>query len=107
MKTGGLAFAAIIAVISATGASTAADRVRYWSPVWSPDGKRIAFVSDRDGSDFGNVFVAAADGGNPRQVTRDNLGKTGVAWSPNGKWIAFRPTRTSTRSAPTERSIDD
>jgi TolB protein len=89
MRTAVLAFVAAVAVASATGASSA-ERVRYWSPAWAPDGKRIAFVSDRDGSDFGNVFVAAADGSDPRQVTHDNLGKTGVAWSPNGKWIAYQ-----------------
>lgn len=89
MKIGALALLAVIAVASASGAASA-DRVRYWSPAWSPDGKRIAFVSDRDGSDFGNVFVAGADGSNPRRLTDDGLGKTGVTWSPNGRWIAYQ-----------------
>jgi Tol biopolymer transport system component len=86
------AFAGCLAtfVSAVAGASGAAQQVRYWSPAWSPDGTRIAFVSNRDGAAFGNVYVANADGANPRQVTNDPLGKTGVAWSPNGKWIAYQ-----------------
>jgi TolB protein len=84
------AAAVAAAVAGVAGASRAAAPVRYWSPVWSPDGKRIAFVSDRDGSAFGNLYVANADGSNPRQITRDDVGKTGLAWSPNGNWIAYQ-----------------
>src|SRR5579871_1524099 len=39
-------------------------------PHYSPDGKEVVFVSDRSGSD--NVWLANADGTNPRQITRDN-----------------------------------
>ena len=87
-----LAVAGILAVLAlgSAGASGATEPVRYWSPAWSPNGKQIAFVSNRDGSAFGNVFVANADGSNPRQVSNDQLGKTGVAWSPNGRWIAYQ-----------------
>jgi TolB protein len=71
-------------------ASGGTEPVRYWSPAWSPNGRQIAFVSNRDDSSFGQVFVANLDGSNVRQLTHDNLGKTGVAWSPNGKWIAYQ-----------------
>ncbi|MGH1561056.1 TolB family protein [Caulobacter segnis] len=54
------------------------------APVYSPDGKSIAFVSDRSG--VTNLWVANADGTNPRQISRED--KLTVfatpAWAPDG-----------------------
>src|SRR5262247_3744451 len=56
-------------------------------PAFSPDGTRIAFVSNRDGSD-GNIFVLEISSGRISQVTRDY--QAGLqAWSPDGKTIAY------------------
>ena len=57
-------------------------------PRWSPDGTRIAFLSNRD-RDRDNVFVMDAGGGDPRQLTRvdDIIGE--LAWRPDGRSIAF------------------
>jgi len=55
---------------------------------FSPDGKRIAFMSDRSGS-F-EIWVCNSDGSNPVQLTSFGGPVTGTPhWSPDGGWIAF------------------
>src|SRR5215831_302292 len=56
-------------------------------PAFSPDGSRIAFVSNRDGSD-GNIFILEVASGKISQVTHEY--QAGFqAWSPDGKTIAY------------------
>lgn len=56
-------------------------------PVFSPDGERLAFVSDRDGSE-GNVFLLELETGEVSQLTHENwVGRP--AWSPDGASIVF------------------
>jgi TolB protein len=57
------------------------------SPVWSPSGRRVAFVSDREGND--EVYVMSVGGGNLRNLTRRAGDDGAPAWSPGGKRIAF------------------
>jgi dipeptidyl aminopeptidase/acylaminoacyl peptidase len=56
-------------------------------PRWSPDGKTIAFVSHRSGSN--QVWLLPLDGGEPRQLTKLPIDVTGPIWSPRGDKIAF------------------
>jgi Tol biopolymer transport system component len=59
-------------------------------PVFSPDGSKIAFNSDRAGTV--DIWVMDADGSNPVQVTRfenDSLDDYHPTWSPDGEQIAF------------------
>lgn len=57
-------------------------------PSWSPDGKEIAFSSNRDGSY--ELYVINRDGSNPRQLTHGFLiGAHHPSWSPDGRQIAF------------------
>jgi Tol biopolymer transport system component/DNA-binding winged helix-turn-helix (wHTH) protein len=59
---------------------------RNEGPQLSPDGKKLVFMSDRSGSM--EIWVSAADGSNPVQLSA--LGKAGTPrWSPDSKWIAF------------------
>lgn len=58
------------------------------SPVWSPDGKKIAFVSRRhDGP--GQVYMLRLDGGEAEQITKLPVGVYGLKWLPDGKKLAF------------------
>ena len=58
-------------------------------PRWSPDGRRIAFISDRDGSD--NLWTLPAEGGVPRRVTKEvDFALSSPAWTPDGQYIVAR-----------------
>jgi len=56
-------------------------------PAWSPDGRKIAFGSDRDGSV--EIYVMNADGSGQRRLTRSPEVEGSLAWSPDGRRIAF------------------
>ena len=57
------------------------------SPSWSPDGSRLAFVSDRDG-DF-EIYVMDVDGQNQTRLTDSDGFNTSPSWSPDGSRLAF------------------
>jgi TolB protein len=56
-------------------------------PAWSPDGRRIAFVSVRHHNE--DVYVVGLDGNRTQRVTRDPAADLEPAWSPDGGRIAF------------------
>ena len=54
---------------------------------WSPDGRRIAYVSSRGGTS--QVWMYDVGSGRRRQVTTLSTGADGVIFSPQGRWLAF------------------
>lgn len=57
------------------------------SPIWSPDGKQIAFASDRHGN--ADIFVMPAEGGPATRLTRHSASETPWAFSNDGKKVLF------------------
>ncbi len=73
------------------------------SPSWSPDGKRIAFASDRDGQDGRpayEIYVMDADGGNLQNLSNNRNDDRSPSWSPDGKRIVFASDRDRGRADP-------
>ncbi|MBL8511812.1 MAG: PD40 domain-containing protein, partial [Betaproteobacteria bacterium] len=65
---------------------------------FSPDGKRIAYMSDAGGGD--NIWVMNVDGSGAREVSKEKLRLlNNPVWHPNGQYIAARKHYTGTRSA--------
>ena len=68
-----------------------------FQPRFSPDGSKIAFVSDRGGAD--NIWIMDRDGANPRAVTKEKFRLlNSPAWSPDSQYIIARKHFTSRRS---------
>ncbi len=57
------------------------------SPRWSPNGKWIAFVSDRTGRE--EVFLSDELGKNVKQVSNFDCDKNALVWSPDSKWLMY------------------
>jgi serine/threonine protein kinase len=56
-------------------------------PALSPDGRSVAYISNRDG--HYNVYVGLVHGGEPVQITRDSAVKARPSWSPDGSTLAY------------------
>ena len=85
-----------IAVIRTDGAGyrnlTRTPDANEWGPVWSPDGRRIAYSSDAGG--VPEIYVMDADGSNARRLS-DGWGEY-PTWSPDGTRIAYTASRGGT-----------
>ncbi len=68
-----------------------ANIARDFQPRFSPDGKMVAFTSDRNGNN--DVFVVPVTGGEPRQLTFMSGNDEAVSWTPDGKEVVFSTSR--------------
>lgn len=62
-------------------------------PAWSPDGSRIAFISDREGRGNWEIYVMDAAGGNQERLTYTDAIEGPPSWSPDGTQIVFESDR--------------
>jgi dipeptidyl aminopeptidase/acylaminoacyl peptidase len=62
---------------------------RDTKPRWSPDGTRLAFLSDREGQPKAQVYVIPTAGGEPTRLTNLPNGVMQHVWSPDGSRLAF------------------
>ena len=60
-------------------------------PIFSPDGRTIAFTGEYDGNT--DVFTIPATGGIPKRITYHPAADVAVGWTPDGKSILFRSNR--------------
>lgn len=67
------------------------------SPVWSPDSKRLAFISDREGKR--QIYLIAPTGGEAVQLTTVETGVNSFDWSPDGLRIAFTAAEPESKTA--------
>ncbi len=73
------------------------DHVAYErEPIWSPDGKWLAFTSDRNGNN--DVFLMKSSGGIPIQLTYHSSSDVATDFTPDNEWIVFRSNRSSLSS---------
>ena len=74
-------------------------------PCWSPDGKSLAYSSDRAGNR--DLFVMELATRKVRQLTFHSADDDSPAWSPDGKWIAFQSNRDSNLDLPLNNNVWD
>ncbi|NIR44718.1 MAG: S9 family peptidase [Gemmatimonadetes bacterium] len=63
-------------------------KVKDGTPAWSPDGSRLAFVSDR-GDNGRQIWILPLAGGDPKPATELENGAFGPVWSPDGTRLLF------------------
>ncbi len=57
------------------------------SPIWSPDGTKIAFASDRNGGK--DIFIMPSTGGEAKRITWNSAAETPETFTPDGRYIVF------------------
>jgi serine/threonine-protein kinase len=83
-----------------TATRLTADPGRDERPVWTPDGRRVAFGSTRDRVTM-NLYLQRADGtGNVQRLTESRSAQAPTSWHPSGKFLAFTQS-----TGPTDNNI--
>ncbi len=87
----------VMPIAGGTPTRVAAGLAYDQQPRWSPDGSRLAFVSDRGGGD--NIWIMNADGSGAKQLTKEDFRLLNQpSWSPDGRYIVAKKHFTTARS---------
>src|SRR5262249_49477371 len=63
---------------------------RQAAPAWSPDGKWIAYMSDRDGDEQWDIFLVSPKSGQVINLTHTReIAEENPTWSPDGRYLAY------------------
>jgi Tol biopolymer transport system component/DNA-binding winged helix-turn-helix (wHTH) protein len=75
------------------------DPANDWCPVWSPDGTRLLFASQRAGA-RNDLYLTSVTGGGPEEpLLKSPRTKWSVDWSPDGRFVLFNDWNLSTKAA--------
>ena len=77
------------------------------SPRWSPDGKRIAFLTRRGDDQEIQIYVIENDGGEARQLTRHAAAVSNIQWAPDGNAIFFLAPEAKTQEEKERERLKD
>jgi tricorn protease len=81
----------VVETIGGTARAVTSHPAHDIAPVFSPDGRSIAFSSNRHGGY--DIYVVAVQGGRPRRLTVDSAAEMMCGWSPDGKNLLYASTR--------------
>ena len=77
------------------------------SPLWSPDGKWISFITKREGDDVNQIYIMRKDGGEGMMLTNHKTTVTTPQWSLDSKFIYFIAKDTLSRKEKNAKKLKD
>ncbi len=75
--------------VNATSKRLTTHKAGESSPQWSPDGKKISFLSKREDDERSQIYLIPVDGGEAERLTEAPMGVSSVKWDPTGNYIWF------------------